>query len=196
MNRLLGGFPRPLQALVGWAVTIAVAIAIVLVLRAEIASPYRIPSSSMEPALHCARPAEGCLSGSSDRILANRFIYRFRAPQRGEIVVFRTPPRTREACAEGGTFVKRIVGLPGETVTELDGSVSIDGHKLIEPYVLPSERDTRSGTWPRIPAGHYFMMGDNRGNSCDSRDWGTVPRANLIGPVFLTYWPPGRLHSP
>ena len=196
MNRVLGGFPRPLQALVGWAVTIAVAIAIVLVLRAEIASPYRIPSSSMEPALHCARPAEGCLSGSSDRILANRFIYRFRAPQRGEIVVFRTPPRTREACAEGGTFVKRIVGLPGETVTELDGSVSIDGHKLIEPYVLPSERDTRSGTWPRIPAGHYFMMGDNRGNSCDSRDWGTVPRANLIGPVFLTYWPPGRLHSP
>ena len=196
MNRDLGGFPRPLQALVGWAVTIAVAIVIVLVLRAEIASPYRIPSSSMEPALHCARPAEGCLSGSSDRILANRFIYRFRAPQRGEIVVFRTPPRTREACAEGGTFVKRIVGLPGETVTELDGSVSIDGRKLIEPYVLPSERDTRSGTWPRIPAGHYFMMGDNRGNSCDSRDWGTVPRANLIGPVFLTYWPPGRLHSP
>ena len=162
MNRILDGFPRPLQALVGWAVTIAVAIVLVLGLRAEIASPYRIPSSSMEPALHCARPAEGCLSGSSDRILANRFIYRFRAPQRGEIVVFDTPPRTREACAEGGTFVKRLVGLPGETVSEQNGSVSIDGRKLIEPYVRSSERDSLSGTWPRIPAGHYFMMGDNR----------------------------------
>ena len=196
MSRILGGFPRPLQALVGWAVTIAVAVAIVLGLRAEIASPYRIPSSSMEPTLHCAHPAEGCLTDTSDRILANRFIYRFRAPQRGEIVVFDTPPRTREACAEGGTFVKRLVGLPGETVSEQDGSVFIDGRKLIEPYVRSSERDSRSGTWPRIPAGHYFMMGDNRSNSCDSRDWGTVPRANLIGPVFLTYWPPRRLGTP
>lgn len=196
MGRLLNGFPRPLQALVGWAFTIAVAVAIVLGLRAEIASPYRIPSSSMEPTLHCARPAEGCLSGSSDRILANRFIYRFRAPQRGEIVVFQTPPRTREACAEGGTFVKRIVGLPGETIAERDGVISVNGRRLIEPYVLPAERDLRSGTWPRIPAGQYFMMGDNRRNSCDSRDWGTVPRGNLIGPVFLTYWPPDRLHTP
>lgn len=196
MGRLLDGFPRPLQALVGWAVTIAIAIVVVLGLRAEIASPYRIPSSSMEPTLHCARPAEGCRSGSSDRILANRFIYRFRAPQRGEIVVFNTPPRTREACAEGGTFVKRIVGLPGETVTEQSGVISVNGRRLIEPYVLQSQRDSRSGTWPQIPAGHYFMLGDNRSNSCDSRDWGTVPRSNLIGPVFLTYWPPDRLHTP
>ena len=196
MRQRLNGLPRPLQALVGWAVTIAIAIAVVLVLRTEIASPYRIPSSSMEPALHCARPAEGCLSGSSDRILANRFIYRFRAPRRGEIVVFQTPSRTRAACAEGGTFVKRIVGLPGETITEQVGVILVDGRRLIEPYVRRSERDSRSGTWQQIPAGHYFMLGDNRANSCDSRDWGTVPRANLIGPVFLTYWPPGRLHTP
>ena len=196
MRRRLNGFPRPLQALVGWAVTIAIAIAVVLVLRTEIASPYRIPSSSMEPALHCARPAEGCLSGSSDRILANRFIYRFRAPRRGEIVVFQTPPPTRAACAEGGTFVKRLIGLPGETITEQDGVILVDGRALIEPYVRRSERDSRSGTWPQISAGHYFMLGDNRANSCDSRDWGTVPRANLIGPVFLTYWPPGRLRTP
>jgi signal peptidase I len=192
----LGILPRPLQGLVGWALTVGISIGIVLGLRAEVASPYRIPSSSMEPTLHCARPAEGCLSGSSDRILANRFIYRFRAPKRGEIVVFHAPERTSTACAESGIFVKRIVGLPGETISERDGAVYVDGRRLNEPYIVLAERDIRTATWPTIPAGSYFMMGDNRRNSCDSRDWGTVPRSSLIGPVFLTYWPPRRLGSP
>ena len=196
MRFLLDGLPRPVQALLGWLTTIGISVAIVLALRAEIASPYRIPSSSMEPTLHCARPAEGCLSGTSDRILANRFVFHFRLPRRGEIVVFRTPPRTREACAESGTFVKRIVGLPGETISEQEGVVYVNGRMLLEPYVLANERDVRSATWPKIPAGHYFMLGDNRRNSCDSRDWGTVPKDNLIGPVFLTYWPPKRLGTP
>ena len=196
MGRLLNGFPRPLQALLGWAVTIAIAISVVLALRAEIASPYRVPSSSMEPTLRCARPAVGCSSGASDRIIANRFIYRFRAPRRGEIVVFETPPQTRQVCAAGGTFVKRIVGLPGETISQQNGVIYVSGRKLIEPYVPAAERDSRSGTWPRISAGHYFMLGDNRRNSCDSRDWGTVPRKNLVGPVFLRYWPPQRVSAP
>ena len=196
MRHRLHGLPRPVRAITGWLVTMVLAVGAVLALRAEIASPYRIPSSSMEPTLHCARPAEGCQSGTSDRILANRFIFHLRDPKRGEIVVFKTPPRTREACAESGTFVKRIVGMPGERVSERDGVVYVNGRKLLEPYVKPGERDVRTATWPRIPAGHYFMMGDNRRNSCDSRDWGTVPRANLIGPVFLTYWPPRRLGQP
>jgi signal peptidase I len=90
--------------------------------------------------------------------------------------------------------VKRIVGLPGEAVSERNGIVYVDGRRLDEPYV--AHRDHRTQQWPRIAQGHYFMMGDNRSRSCDSREWGTVPRENLIGPVFLTYWPIRRLGSP
>ena len=96
--------------------TIVGAIAIVLAIKAWVVNPYRIPSSSMEPTLHCARPATGCEARFSDRVLANRFIYHFRDPGRGEIVVFKTTPAVVRKCGAGGTFVKRIIGLPGETV--------------------------------------------------------------------------------
>ena len=90
------------------------AIAIVLAIKAWVVNPYRIPTSSMEPTLHCARPASWCEARFSDRVLANRFIYHFRDPQRGDVVVFETPPQAKTRCGAGGTFVKRIIGLPGE----------------------------------------------------------------------------------
>jgi len=187
---------EPWRSVLDWTLSILVAVVIVLAVKVEVANPYRVPSASMEPTLHCARPAAGCQSGHSDRVVANRFIYRFRDPERGEIVVFDAPAKTRSVCNEGGTFVKRIIGLPGELVSERSGVVYIDGRKLDEPYVEPALRDERTGQWPRIPPGHYFMMGDNRSHSCDSRSWGTVPRENLIGPVVLTYWPLDRIGSP
>ena len=73
------------------------------------------------------------------------------------------------------------------------GVVLIDGDRLSEPYVDPDLRGDANGTWPRVPSGHYFVLGDNRTHSCDSRMWGTVPRASLVGPAKLTYWPPTRL---
>ena len=105
-----------MRVVVDWAVTIIGAIAIVLLVKAFVVNPYRIPSSSMEPTLHCARPASGCEARFSDRVLANRFIYHLRDPRRGEIIVFDTPDAARVKCGAGGTFVKRLIGLPGDTV--------------------------------------------------------------------------------
>ena len=185
--------PRPLRIAVDWLVTLGIAAALVLVLEAEVAKPYRIPTSSMEPTLHCAAPGYGCLGKASDRVIAAKIVYLLRSPARGDIVVFNAPARAKAKCREGGTFVKRIVGLPGETVSERNGIVFVDGHRLVEPYVDLSRRDRMTRTWPRVPAHAYFVMGDNRAGSCDSRDWGPVPRGNLIGPVIATYWPFGRL---
>jgi signal peptidase I len=186
--------PQPWRTIADWALTIGLAIGFVLAFEAEIAKPYRIPSSSMEPTLHCARPELGCRARFSDRIIAAKIIYRFRAPERGDIVVFKTPAATSRACRteKSATFVKRIVGMPGDTITEQHGFVSVNGRPLSEPYVLPSLRDNRDGTWT-VPERSYFMMGDDRRYSCDSRDWGSVPRKDLIGPVVATYWPPTRL---
>jgi signal peptidase I len=202
LDRLFPNMSHGTRVAIDWIVTIAGAVAIVLAIKAWVVNPYRIPSSSMEPTLHCARPATGCEAGTSDRVLANRFIYHFRNPERGEIVVFKTPALARQECGSEGTFVKRLIGLPGEVWEERDGIVYINGKRLNEPYISPNRRDHNTlgladlpprATYTRIPKDYYLMMGDNRNSSCDSRRWGLVPRKNLIGKVFATYWPPGRI---
>jgi signal peptidase I len=185
--------PRPARIAIDWGVTICVAVLVVLALKTYAVTPYRIPSSSMEPTLECATPAVGCTARFADRVLACRICLDLSSPARGDIVVFHTPPKAAQKCGEGGTFVKRLIGLPGETVTERNGSVFVDGRALDEPYV--EHRDSRSGAW-HVPKGEYFFMGDNRSQSCDSRQWGSVPRGNLIGNVVLRYWPPNRIGVP
>jgi signal peptidase I len=198
IDRLTEGLPSGIRVTIDWLVTIAGAILIVLAIKQWIVNPYRIPSSSMEPTLNCAQPGEGCLAkggllDGSDRVLACRVCYDFEAPKRGDIVVFNTPPEAARACGTGGVFVKRLIGLPGEVWSERDGYVYINGKKLNEPYIKPEYRDNLTYPAQKIPPGHYFMMGDNRAGSCDSRRWGTVPRKDLIGKVIATYWPPSRL---
>lgn len=195
LDRRLSRIPQPWRTILDWSVTIALAVAFVLAFQAEVAKPYRIPTSSMEPTLHCAKPGDFCEGRFDDRVIANRLAYTFGDPKRGQIVVF-TAPSAADRCGRedgGSVFVKRIVGLPGELVSERGGIVYINGERLVERYVEPSRRGHESGSWPRVAPGHYFVVGDNRIHSCDSRTWGTVPRSSLIGPVILTYWPPSHL---
>lgn len=198
IDRLTSGLPPVMRVTIDWLVTILGAILIVLAVKQWVINPYRIPSSSMEPTLNCAQPAVGCLASGglfngSDRVLACRICYEVSSPQRGDIVVFNTPPRAAQVCGTGGVYVKRLIGMPGDVWSEKDGYVYINGKMLNEPYIKPQYRDTRTIAPIKIPPGHYFMMGDNRAGSCDSRDWGTVPRSDLIGKVVATYWPPSRI---
>jgi signal peptidase I len=197
LDRAQSRVPRPWRTVIDWLGTIALAAVFVLAFEAEVAKPYRIPSSSMEPTLHCARPGDWCRAMFNDRVIANRLAYRFGNPERGQIVVFNTPPAASQCGAGdgGATFVKRLIGLPGETVSERDGVIYINERRLREPYLDPEFRDRQTGSWPTIAHGEYFFLGDNRAHSCDSRTWGTVPRSNLIGPVVFTYWPPNRIST-
>ena len=192
ITRLTHKLPRPWRLALDWAVTIGGAVLIVLAIKAWVVNPYRIPSSSMEPTLHCARPGSGCEGHFSDRVLANRFIYDFENPKRGQIVVFKTPAKAAAECGEGGTFVKRLIGLPGDTISYNGRHLKVDGTLVHEHYIPAGRQGGTTGTW-HVPKGEYFFMGDNRAQSSDSRRWGAVPFANLVGPIFAIYWPPTRI---
>ena len=201
LGRLFPGLPRGARVTLDWILTIAGAILIVLALKAWIVNPYRIPSSSMEPTLNCAK-AGARLPRRLERPRARLpHLPRLPDPKRGEVVVFNTPTEAAAQCGEGGTFVKRVIGLPGETCRRTQG-LHLDQarreavRKLNEPYISSPDRlptATALRHTKRVPEGHYFMMGDNRSESCDSRPWGSVPRKNLIGEVFFVYWPPDRI---
>lgn len=98
-------------------------------------------------------------------------------------MLFKTPRLAEMRCGAGGTFMKRIIGLPGETVRETEGRIYINEKQLSEPYVPPERRDHNPSQTFHVPKNHYFMIGDNRQQSCDSRVWGSVPRTNIEGKV-------------
>ncbi len=179
--------------------TIAVALALAESVQAAVVKPFVIPSASMEPTLAIGQ-----------RVLVNRLAYDFSSPQRGDIVVFHPPssltcavtvPST-EPCPRSNSkeasqyFVKRVIGLPGDRISITDGHPVINGKPLWnEPYILPCV-DSGSCYFPHamtVPRGEYFMLGDNRGDSDDSRFWGPIPGSWIIGEVFATYWPPDRI---
>jgi signal peptidase I len=175
------------RTVVEYAVLALVAISVALMVQAFLVKPYRIPSPSMEDTL---------LIG--DRVLVDRLTWRFSEPERGDIVVFHPP-------SGGNVLIKRIVGMPGDELSLRDGLLYVNGHALDEPYIRqtadgpePTEPFLNGLAWGLtepyvVPQGSYFMMGDNRTNSGDSRDFGPVARDQLVGQAFAMYWPPARI---
>jgi signal peptidase I len=192
------------KAIVELIVTVAVAVGLALLIQAFIVKPYRIPSGSMLPTLAIGQ-----------RVLANRLIGH---PSLGDIVVFHPPagadPQQGAVCGDGNqgaghpqpcdqptaaeskqTFIKRVVGMPGDTISISGGHVTRNGVAEKDSYIAACGP---GGTcsFPqsiKVPPGEYFMMGDNRGESDDSRFWGPVPDNWIIGVAFATYWPPDRI---
>ncbi len=159
-------------------------VAVFLVIRPFLGEPFSIPSPSMHNTL---------LEG--DRIIVTKLAYRMGRPQRGDVVVFKSPP---EAHSDEVDFVKRLIGLPGDTINISGNKVWINGKPLNEPYVPelmrgPPYPDSNAPTPPyKVPPGHYFMMGDNRNQSLDSRYWGYLDGSRIKGRAIRIFWPPRR----
>jgi signal peptidase I len=156
---------------------------------------YSIPSAAMEPTLRCAAPAPGCSAAESDRVAAVRFLPWIN-PGRGDLIAFEAPARSLERCGASGTFVKRIVGLPGDRIESRQGVVVVNGEEFEESYIEAERRGGADFPPTVVPKGHYFMLGDNRAQSCDSREYGPVSEDNLIARVLVIYWPFSRFGTP
>jgi signal peptidase I len=160
---------------------IVMAFAIFMMVYLFLFQPHKVDGSSMFPNFH-----------DKEFILTDKISYRRIEPQRGDVIIFHAPPPF------DSDFIKRIIGLPGETVMVKDGGVFINDKKLAEPY-LPSSFVTmekaflREGVPYTIPSGYYIVMGDNRGFSSDSREWGPISRSAIVGKAWVRYWPPDRV---
>jgi signal peptidase I len=203
--------PKPTTgrgAMVELVVIVALAIGLALLIQAFLVKPYQIPSPSMEPTLDVGQ-----------RVLVDRVSYRFGDPQIGNIVVFhppegadaggkcgvtihgRQPREVGQACPQAvdqeadTNFIKRIVAGPGDRLSIKNGHPVVNGVMAKEDFIMPcgSVEECNLPKTITIPSNEYFMMGDNRGSSDDSRFWGPVPRDWIIGQAFLTYWPPDRV---
>jgi signal peptidase I len=193
-------------SLVELVLIVAVALGLALGIQAFLIKPYKIPSASMEPTLDIGQ-----------RVLVNRIGNRFTNPKIGEIMVFHPPAGAEftglqcgdpsqgqghpQACDDpthqsaSVNFIKRVVAGPGDVISIVDGHVIRNGRRANEPFIREcgGGAECNFPTAIRIPADHWFMMGDNRGSSDDSRFWGPVPKRWIIGGAFATYWPPDKI---
>jgi signal peptidase I len=188
-------------------VIVVIAVLLALGVQAFVIKPYKIPSRSMEPTLIVGQ-----------RVLVNRIGMDFNGPHIGEVVVFHPPVGAKEQrcgpthyeVTPGGApcdqtdpeessenFIKRIVAGPGDVIYVKEGHAIVNGKREQDPYIRACG-DVRECNFPtpiKVPPGHWFMMGDNRGESDDSRFWGPVPTSWIVGGAFATYWPPDRIGS-
>lgn len=160
---------KVVKEIISWILTFLIAFALAFAIRAYIFEPYKVQMSSMNPTLY-----------ENDLIIVNKFIFKLREPKRGEVVIFKPPYGDKD-------YIKRVIGLPGETIEIKDGFVYINGEKLIEPYI----KNSTPGDLPplEIPEGKIFVMGDNRNNSLDSREFGPIDLEKLDGRADIIFWP-------
>ena len=169
--------PRKGWGLVEYVVILVVSFALVFgFVRPFVMEAFWIPSESMVPTLKVG-----------DRVLVNKFVYRFTEPARGDIVVFESVED------EDQDLIKRVVGLPGDTIAVRDGTLFVSGEPQREPYVNEKLPDVSYSPKTTVPKGHVFVMGDNRATSQDSRRFGPLPKENIEGEAFLRFWPPRRI---
>jgi signal peptidase I len=164
-------------------IIVAVAVGVAVLMRVFVVQTFYIPSPSMSPTL-----------AVGDRILVNKLSYDLHGVGRGDIVVFKRPPAERCGSAVSD-LVKRVIGLPGETISDRDGTVYINGKRLAQPWLPKNDRNTYTPTFAPVHIANdsYFVMGDNRAVSCDSRYWGTVKRSLILGKVEMRIWPLSRI---
>ena len=165
-----------LRALKSWTRDLFFSVAFALVIILFVYQPVKVEGSSMEPGLE-----------DQERIFINKLVYRLETIERGDIVVFRYPRDQRKS------FIKRVIGVPGDLVKIVDGHVYLNGELLSEPYVPEEYFDSRSYEARVVRPDTYFVMGDHRSMSNDSRDFGLVPRANIYGKAVFGYWPMKKL---
>ncbi len=162
---------------------VAISVALAVILIVFIYQPVKVEGTSMMPGLT-----------DQERIFVNKYEYKLGENNihRGDLVVFHAPP-----TKERESYIKRVIGLPGDSLRIVDGDVYLNGRKLDEPYVLDAYRDHDSMPREVVPPGNYFVLGDHRNSSSDSRSWGFVKRDEIYGKAVLVYWPLakiGRVH--
>ena len=185
--------PHPTRWIKEAVIVVVIAVLVAVLLRAFVVQTFFIPSGSMEPTLKIG-----------DRILVNKLSYHLHGVDRGDVVVFSRPPTEDCGGAQVNDLVKRVIGLPGDVVSLSGGYVYIDGKRLDETW-LPSSEQGVTVPGPagnnsnlarpyRVPTDNYFVMGDNRTDSCDSRYWGPIAKSLIVGKVELRVWPISSLH--
>ena len=155
-----------------WVRDIFLSLSIAAVVIVFLCQPVKVEGTSMLPQL-----------ADKQRIFVNKFLYRIDSIQRGDVIVFKFPEDPSRS------YIKRVVALPGEAVEIRDGTVLIDGRTLSEPYVLSRYRDRSSQPSLVVPGGEYYVLGDHRNTSNDSRTWGTVAQSFVTGKAVFAYWP-------
>jgi signal peptidase I len=166
--------------------TVVIALSVFLIVYLFVMQPHQVNGQSMHPNFE-----------NGEYLLTDKISYRFNQPDRGDIVVFKAPDAAQCPQGAGCDFIKRIIALPGDVVEVRDDLILVNNMLLEEPY-LPGDTSTRPMAFTvngpiTVPPNHYFVMGDNRPHSSDSRAWGPVPVSNIVGKVFFRYWPPSRV---